>query len=597
MKNITSLCLTSLLIASANAATYDIKGRSLKGSEIKNPGIVSYEKAVAKKQNSIKSTTMLAKTYSVDPVTPLEGYFDTETYGGTYISLNGHNYYQSDYESVVNNYEKQDKPRINYNSKKTNYYNSASSYPSNSGYDCQKISASYLPSPYNGYTFGELSNNGNPKNNDFMDFLGFFDFTSNRCNDMDWELNTCGAGVNLYNVVGDNAISFNSSTNSCKNSTSRDYTLGIKHLYAKTIINAISPYVNNTIPSTQTVINEGDARTSHQFAVYSKYPSFKEEADRTKHKFPNYALIINTVASSTKDVNVYNEEAAGIDDYIYYNRAIEFVPYTEDGQKTGAGLSLNAITVGEADEDGITHSYGISRPYLKASVSASRYSRPDIHQLSYIRNTSRLIKLTKNNQSEYKIAGITDSWGGSSVAAAMTANLVSKYPFYAWHPEVVKALWITAQLDNDVNDVYRFNTTPPIATGSHMAKMKALVKNNRSRYWYGNNGDFFNNEKITFTENVEPGKKYALAIAWLVSGNYTYNEKTLQSNYKMTVRYKNYQTQQGYTPPSTSTQTPSTSRMLNITIPSTVTQIEVEIQRVKNSGDRVVLGYNLHKSN
>ncbi len=585
MKNITSLCLTSLLIASANAASYDTKGRTLNGSEIKNPGIVSYEKTNAKKQSSIQKASKLAKTYAVDPVTPLEGYFDTEEFGGTYITLNGDRYYQSEYKSVIKNYEQEDKPRKSYNTKKINYFNSAPSYPSNSGYDCKLVSASFLPAPYDkrrghGHEY-EFSNK-----NDVWYFVGYS--PSNRCH-TDWEVNACGNNVNIYNVVGDNAISINS--NSCKNTTSRDYTLGIKHKYANSYITEISP---NAI---KTIINEGDARTMHEFAVYSKYPTSSSSEQTSYLEKP---LIINTIASSTKDVNVYNEEAAGIDDYIYYNRAIEFVPYTEDGQKTGAGLSLNAITVGEVDYSVITHTYGLGYPYLKASESRSRYSKPEIQQLSYIRDESHLIKLTKNNQSEYKIAGITDSWGGSSVAAAMTANMISKYPFYAWHPEVVKAVWITAQNDKNAQEVQHYAAdegTTAVSTGSHVAKMEALVKNNRSRYWYGNNGDFFNNNKITFTENVEPGKKYSLAIAWLVSGNYTYNEHSLQSNYKMTVRYKNYQTQQGYTPPSTSSQVSATYRMLNITIPSTVSQIEVEIQRVKNSGDRVVLGYNLHKSN
>jgi hypothetical protein len=201
--------------------------------------------------------------------------------------------------------------------------------------------------------------------------------------------------------------------------------------------------------------------------------------------------------------------------------------------------------------------------------------------------------------------GIADGWGGSTVAAAMTAGLVSKYPFYAWHPEVVKAVWMTAQNDeNNIHDIYRFtggfySTGRPeaVKTGDHMAKMYPLIKGNKSRYWYGNNGDFFNNEKITFTENVTPGKKYSFAIAWLVSGNYTYNERTLQSNYKITIRYKNYSTHSGYTPPSSSTTYPGTYRLVTTTIPSTVNQVEVVIERLRNTGDRVVLGFNMHKVN
>ncbi|SHK58235.1 hypothetical protein [Fibrobacter sp. UWB12] len=591
MKQI-SLILASCVAATASAATFNAQGKAIDSKDAKNPGIVKFEKSkVAATKSNLNKSKSLAKTYTVDHIaTPLIGFFDSDANDGRYITLNDHNYYESDYLGVIGNYERNDAPRSSYNSKKKNYYNSAAPYPSNSGYECKKVSSIYAPDPYENtfyYTFANINDNN------FLTNLGLYT-SSSRCYNSGWQQNTCGAGVNLYNVVGDNPIAFNN--NSCTNSTSRDYTLGINHFYANRVIKAILPEINNTIPSSQSIINEGTARQNHQFAVYSKYPS---------SPYAQNVQVINTIASSTKDVNTYGQEAAGIDDYIYYNRVIEFVPYTENGQKTGAGLSMNAISVNEADEIGIIHTYGINNPYLKESDSRSRYLKPDIYQLSYIRDEGNYIKLSKNNQTDYKIMGIADGWGGSTVAAAMTAGLISKYPFYRWHPEVVKALWISAQKDmNNVKDIYRFtggfySTGRPeaVTTGAHMAKMYPLIKGNRSRYWYGNNGDFFNDNKITFTENVEPGKNYTLAIAWLVSGDYTLNEKSLQSNYKMTIRYKNYSTHSGYTSPTTSTISPSTYRLLSVTIPSTVTQIEVVIERVKNTGDRVVLGYNIHKNN
>ena len=39
MKKTSTLCIASLLVASASAATFDAKGRSVKDNQLSNPGI------------------------------------------------------------------------------------------------------------------------------------------------------------------------------------------------------------------------------------------------------------------------------------------------------------------------------------------------------------------------------------------------------------------------------------------------------------------------------------------------------------------------------------------------------------------------------
>jgi hypothetical protein len=116
------------------------------------------------------------------------------------------------------------------------------------------------------------------------------------------------------------------------------------------------------------------------------------------------------------------------------------------------------------------------------------------------------------------------------------------------------------------------------------------MSKNVSRYWYGNNDDFFKNETETFVASVEPGKKYAAAIAWLVRGDYALNESEVSSNYTLTI--KDSKTGKILNTPENSV---ATYRFAELIIPAGVTQLKFEIKRIKNTGDRIILGFNLHK--
>ena len=120
--------------------------------------------------------------------------------------------------------------------------------------------------------------------------------------------------------------------------------------------------------------------------------------------------------------------------------------------------------------------------------------------------------------------------------------------------------------------------------------MTQLLTNNVSRYWYGNNQDFFVNEKMSFNETVEAGKMYNVAIAWLVRGDYALTERNASSNF--TFKILNASNNQTI---FTSQTNLATYRYGEFTVPEGVKKIKVEITRTRNKGDRIILGYNLHK--
>ena len=311
----------------------------------------------------------------------------------------------------------------------------------------------------------------------------------------------------------------------------------------------------------------------------------------------------NIIASSRKDVSSYTTEAAAIDEYIYYTRSIQFAAYTEEGKKTGPGTSLNAITVSPANSDGyVLKRDVVTGVKLNEKVGQSTIHKPEIYSLSYAYNSyNDFSRKVKHDNNEYDILGITDSWGASTTAAAMAADLLSKYPFYKWHPELVKALMRTAHNRGklkklnytNINDITQSN----ILTGSQnlttpLTSFEEMLRNNVSRYWYGNNSDFFNNDILTFTEDVDRGGKYNVAIAWLINGRYAWENRNLSSRYNL--RIYDDATGKKITE-NTSTLTLTTFRSNEINIPSDVSRIRVEIERNRNTGDRVILGFNMHK--
>ena len=604
MKKTSTLCIASLLVATASAATFDAKGRSVKENQINNPGFAKYSKAIIKKENQHNKSVVLAKaatptTTNVIQVTPYEGRFSTSNNSYT-LKVNGVNKDVSTmnkYVNEINDLEINDAPRNMGGSLLfTNSHVSTDHYEYKAdNADCKITSTSYN---YNAFF-----------NNVYADVLNGLNFNptyqgptpTHGCSGSGTYSNTCASGINIYNVVVDKEpITFNG--NSCKdNKSNLNYSYRIQHYNINKLLATAAPNAKLYTVSEQRARQNGRYMPDHFFNGEGGFEWFFYSTAGESSTAPHVG---NITASSKKDVSSYTPEAAEIDEYIYVTRAIEFAAYTEEGKKTGPGTALNAITVSPVNANG----YVLKRDVVKQAkfhptASAAGINKPEIYSLSYAYNTyDDFSRKVKHDNNEYDILGITDSWGASTTASAMAADLLSKYPFYKWHPELVKALMKTANNrakltkvnHSDISEITSSNITTNSQTmhTAHLTLLEEMLRNNVSRYWYGNNSNFFSNDKMSFTENVESGKQYNIAIAWLIQGRYAWNNKSLSTKYTFRI----YDDATGKKLAENISETSqSTLRYSEIDIPSNVSRIRVEIERTRNTGDRVILGFNMHK--
>lgn len=612
MKKIASLCLTSLLLASANAATYNAQGKIINSKDAKNPGIVKFEKnKVAATKSSVIKPTSLAKDYAPTQVQARKATYDQNT--KTY-TLNGDNNVisESAYLSQIDSYERYDAARLNgVSTQYTN--NNMPVIPYKSGNTCKRVNYNLS----NEYTYFDIDYSSATKNatpvaeNETVPYaIGYYGnsingynmytapsgaTTSSRCQgtvpyNANYYAYTCGAGINIYTIAGDDPVTFNG--NSCVDSRQKNYKEGIKLYYANQFIHHIAERVST---------HHYKDRYGNKFAQHPSNP------------YSSNMHIGNIISSPYKNQSIYNKEAASLDDFIYTHRVIEFAPYTNDGGRTGAGLALNAITVAGATSKSIfraketpankaisghmTLESNLGYPLLKNGNNNSKYLKPEIYNVSngLFSNDTKI----KHDNNEYEYEAFSDAWGAATVSAAMTADVLEKYPFYKWHPEVVKALWISSnykRTDSEADRANIYDRNTANYTGS-LTTFEDLLINNKSRYWYGNNTDYLSNNKITFTESVEPGQKYGFAIAWLVRGDYALNEYNLSSNFQLTISYKLPSgSTKTYSSKDGGIQRPATYRSLKpIAIPAGVNSVTVTIERIRDTGDRLILGYNRHK--
>ena len=610
MKRLSMLLIPCIAI-SANAATFNAQGKTINSNDAKNPGIVKFEKnkAVAAKNNQNKPAA-LAKTYTPAQVTATKGVYDQNT--RKYELNDNTNIPEAQYLSTIDQLEKADNPRKNDWSRN---YNEPSmrQLPNKTGNTCYITNLiSYIEPHYSNFTIdytratpevtASTDNNGIPYSIGYYANNNVYDYSMelegvNRCNTGPYA-NTCGQGIHIYSIAGDEPIS-PAYNGICTDSRQKNYKEGIKLFYANKFIRYYAP---------KAAIHYYKDRTTTRYAQHPVKP------------YDNNMHIGNIISSINQNQTIYNMEAAALDDYIYNNRVIEFAPYTNNGGKTGAGIALNAISVAGATgriafsnntipatytEDPNNNPNRLlghvnledtpALPLLKSGENRSNYQKPEIYNVSDGLFNAGTQIVHDNNEYEYE--AISDAWGASTVSATMTADLLERHPFYKWHPEVVKALWVSAsrteRTDNKFfsTNIYNRNNRNYIAS---LATFDDLLFNNKSRYWYGNNTDFLSNNVITFTEDVEPGQIYSFAIAWLVRGDYAVHEKVLSTEFNLTVSYKHPSgkteifKQQAY-------KIATYRHFPRVSIPAGVNKVTVTIERTRNTNDRIILGYNMHK--
>jgi len=297
-----------------------------------------------------------------------------------------------------------------------------------------------------------------------------------------------------------------------------------------------------------------------------------------------------TAMSTGTPNNYYSERSRVLDDIVYNTRQIQFAgagDYAAPlGQMNEFALSLNAITVG-AVRNGGTYYKSSSWKNGVHPQTGMTYVKPEIANVADFYFPSSYVPLVRGtgySSGSPLTQHFLGTASASTYTAATVALLLEKYPFYRWHPEVVKALLLTS-------------STLPISNASHdqdnggyaanFLDASQLIGKNHSRFWYGNNGDYFVNEIIEFNEqNIKANKKYRVAIAWLVSGDYVFHSGALPFDLDIEV----YQDGNSL---GSSTSYDNPFEMVEFTTGNSTSNLTIRIRRYFNNGGRVVLGYNI----
>ena len=280
-----------------------------------------------------------------------------------------------------------------------------------------------------------------------------------------------------------------------------------------------------------------------------------------------------------------------IDDFVYNTRTIEIASAGNEGMYNYANFSENArgvnvISVGAVHND-LTYDRSSSRVNPSYPKSDSTYAKPEIaNYADLLFPQADVFTVSKGSRTDVLTPFFRQTSSATPYTTATVALLLEKFPFYKWHPEVVKALLITSSVKkiNDAEQHDQDNVEYKVAMG--VPDGKAMAQNNRSRFWNGNNEEFFNsNGQISFTESdIEPNKKYRVAIAWLSSGTYVSESGRLSQDLDLYVNQNGVRVgySNSYANPFEFVEFTSNSDR-----PVTIT-----ISRFRNDGGRVLLGYN-----
>lgn len=296
----------------------------------------------------------------------------------------------------------------------------------------------------------------------------------------------------------------------------------------------------------------------------------------------------------------YSSTSEYVDNFIYDTRTIEIAAAGNAGFRSHSSIApaakaLNAITVG-AVHNNMTYHYTSSAKNPTLPVTNRPYVKPEIANYSDLLFPNAGVGgISKGNQGETLTPYAMQTGSAAAYTTASVALLLKKFPFYKWHPEVVKALLLTSSItpitdaaSHDNDNMTVSGIPAPIAAA--VPDARAMHNYNRSRYWNGNNNNFFNsNDEIVFTEKgIKPNQRYRIAISWLVNGTYVVQNGVLPFDLDLYV----YENNDNYTY-NVSQSVPNTFELVDFTTKSNTNSLTIKIKRFDNNGGRVLLGYNL----
>lgn len=363
--------------------------------------------------------------------------------------------------------------------------------------------------------------------------------------------------------------------------------------------NSFKNYSNDTHASKTFRVLETTAPAAQKY-VYNISCNKTSQMGNFPENVYGRSILIGThsFGSSAKS---YSENAKRVDDFIYANRVVEFFSAgnagtlsqgdkINDGYLSESAWAANAISVGAVSS--YTNTYAKYNSHLNPYLGDYYYEKPEVVNYTDFVFPFDFTSLNLNKKTDGKYAYnepvLTGTSASTPYMAGMVANLMSQHPFYKWHPEVVKALLLTAGVKDVKNADYSGNSSavPKIPTYT------SLSENNRSRYWFGNNGDFIKGDTIVFKESrILNNTTYNIAIAWLSSGTYMKENKRIPQDYILTVCQDNrcVSSHDGI-----NKYDESPFRKVVFKTKST-SDLKIYIQRKRNNGGRLVLGYNLHE--
>lgn len=604
MKKLTAVLAVGVVAASAYASAEntvtlkrDVLGRAI-GADQKQP--VLLKNATVQKTAEPLAATSTSKVYSsmkdVYKDNPFnDGSDNIETVYGAFVSKGmlgrpgySEQYYLYDkgnavskksYESDVNSIEQRYRSYYrNYVAPKVAIPSSFTLYPPAPTYSVRASNTAPYGSEYYGYHYGYYLNIEHAHANTGVGLYAH---------------NNAAHGYNANVFAFDKGNTYSGLQNkmngyTCSKSSSHAAETRIRTTRRAGTVSHVAP------EALVYVYDEGCYEDQKRFAVLPENPENK-----------NLAVgLMNASAYeyNTGNLNIYGEESAILDDYIYYNRVVGVAPMEMANNNAAA---LNAITVGAIKPKQKKVFYpSISNPTF--SASGTNFIKPEISGYGYLYiDQDKTYDIYSGNTNLSVGDPYVPTAYGSEVAAAYTAGLVSDLislnSFYRWHPEVVKALLLTTATDaSDTNIIkYAYEKDCRVSNdagdiGMGLPQFGEMITNNRSRYWMGKNSSHFSNSNtIEFTESgITKGRRYRIAIAWLMRGDNMISRNTVHQDIDLKVitkdemgnrvEYKSESSMNGY-------------EMVDFEAKSS-DDIQIVIKRYRNNGGRVLLGYNLHES-
>lgn len=288
---------------------------------------------------------------------------------------------------------------------------------------------------------------------------------------------------------------------------------------------------------------------------------------------------------SVTDDPSYDAKDMLLDNFIYLNDITSFVAAGNQPSSSGSfyvttpGKAFNAITVG-----------GVY-PFTNNYETASRWKNPQIgHQKPEIATYDYFSFPNDANFVDDNGETYNGTVQGTSAATAFSAGVMAdvfhQHPFFKHHPEMAKALMITGSTKVIGNATSHDLDNSSIAAHG-IPLYEDLGWNTRSRYWRGTNSCCFTGDSIVFTEsNIVQGKRYRIAIAWLIPGYYVLSNNNISQDIDLYVM-------QGSATLAYSISAKNPFEVVDFYANSN-SDLKIRIKRYANSGTgNVVLGYNM----